>query len=129
MDVVCNLKRHEDFDELEDKTVTLNITKNRFGPTLIKELNFTARGYDWTAVKNVPSESVVAPKSQRIKNETSTIRQIAEKIKDGKFSVDHIGLESNKPRSYYVLKKLTDDGIIQKVAKSGSAKAHYKFVK
>tara|TARA_R110002050_G_scaffold29394_3_gene75734 strand:+ start:1089 stop:2018 length:930 start_codon:yes stop_codon:yes gene_type:complete len=129
VDVVCNLKRHEDFDELEDKTVTLNITKNRFGPTLIKELNFTARGYDWTTVKNVPAESVVAPKSQRIKNETSTIKQIAEKIKDGMFSVDHINKQiTNKPRAYYVLKKLTDDGILQKVVKKGSAKTHYKFL-
>ena len=130
VDVVCNLKRHEDFDELEDKTVTLNITKNRFGPTLIKELNFTARGYDWTTVKDISAESTVAPKSQRIRTETSTIKQIAEKIKDGKFSIDHMKKHiNNQPRAYYVLNKLTKDGIIEKVVKSGARKTHYKFVK
>jgi len=128
VDVVCNLKRHEDFDELEDKTVTLNITKNRFGPTLIKELNFTARGYDWTTVKDIPAESTVAPKSQRIKDEAITIKQIAEKIRDGKFSIDHVKKHmNNQPRAYYVLNKLSKDGIIEKVAKSGSRKTHYQF--
>lgn len=129
VDVVCNLKRHEDFDELEDKSVTLNITKNRFGPTLVRELNFTACGYDWTTVKTIAPESTVKPKSQRIKEETSTIKQIAEKIKDGKFSVDHISFtKAQQPRAYYVLKKLTDDGILQKVVKKGSNKTHYKFL-
>jgi len=128
VDVVCNLKRHEDFDELEDKTVTLNITKNRFGPTLIKELNFTARGYDWTTVKDIPAESTVAPKSRRVREETSKIRQIAEKIKDGKFSIDHLKKHmGNQPRAYYVLNKLSKDGIIEKVAKSGNRKTHYRF--
>jgi len=128
VDVVCNLKRHEDFDELEDKTVTLNITKNRFGPTLIKELNFTARGYDWTTVKNIPAESTVPPKSQRIKQETSTIKQLAEKLRDGKFSIDEVSKKiSNKPRAYYVLSKLTKDGILEKVAKRGTSKMHYQF--
>ena len=128
VDVVCNLKRHEDFDELEDKTVTLNITKNRFGPTLIKELNFTARGYDWTTVKDIPAESTVAPKSHRLKTETSTIKEIAEKLRDGKFSIDHVSKKiKNKPRAYYVLNKLTKDGIIEKVAKSGNPKMHYQF--
>ena len=129
VDVVCNLKRHEDFDEYEDKSVTLNITKNRFGPTLVRELNFTACGYDWTTAKKVAPESTVKPKSQRIKEETKDIKQIAEKIKDGKFSIDHVNKQlTNKPRAYYVLKKLTDDGILQKVVKSGSAKTHYKFL-
>ena len=128
VDVVCNLKRHEDFDELEDKTVTLNITKNRFGPTLIKELNFTARGYDWTTAKTVPAETTVAPKSQRIKQETSTIKQLAEKIRGGKFSIDHVSEKiKNKPRAYYVLNKLTKDGILEKVAKRGTTKMHYQF--
>jgi predicted ATP-dependent serine protease len=128
VDVVCNLKRHEDFDELEDKTVTLNITKNRFGPTLIKELNFTARGYDWTTVKDIPAESTVPPKSQRIKQETSTIKQLAEKLRDGKFSIDEVSKKiSNKPRAYYVLSKLTKDGILEKVAKRGTSKMHYQF--
>ena len=45
------------------------------------------------------------------------------------FSVDHINKQiTNKPRAYYVLKKLTDDGILQKVVKKGSAKTHYKFL-
>ena len=128
VDVVCNLKRHEDFDELEDKTVTLNITKNRFGPTLIKELNFTARGYDWTTAKSVSVEATVAPKSQRIKQETSTIKDIAKKLRDGKFSIDEVSKEiKNKPRAYYVLNKLTKDGILQKVAKRGTTKTHYQF--
>ena len=128
VDVVCNLKRHEDFDELEDKTVTLNITKNRFGPTLIKELNFTGRGYDWTTVKDIPAESTVTPKSHRLKGETSTIKQIAEKLRDGKFSIDQVSKKiKNKPRAYYVLNKLSKDGIIQKVAKTGSSKTHYQF--
>ena len=128
VDVVCNLKRHEDFDELEDKTVTLNITKNRFGPTLIKELNFTACGYDWTTVKDIPAESTVAPKSQRIKQETSTIKQLADKLRDGKFSIDEVSKKiSNKPRAYYVLNKLTKDGILEKVAKRGTSKMHYQF--
>jgi hypothetical protein len=128
VDVVCNLKRHEDFDEFEDKTVTLNITKNRFGPTLIKELNFTARGYDWTTAKTVPAETTVAPKSQRIKQETSTIKQLAEKIRGGKFSIDHVSKKiKNKPRAYYVLNKLTKDGILEKVAKRGTTKMHYQF--
>jgi len=128
VDVVCNLKRHEDFDELEDKTVTLNITKNRFGPTLIKELNFTARGYDWTTAKSVSVEATVAPKSQRIKQETSTIKDIAKKLRDGKFSIDEVSKEiKNKPRAYYVLNKLTKDGILEKVAKRGTTKTHYQF--
>jgi len=97
---------------------------------LIKELNFTARGYDWTTVKDAPAESTVAPKSQRVREETSTIKQIAEKIRDGKFSIDHVNKQiTNKPRAYYVLKKLTDDGILQKVVKKGSSKTHYKFLK
>ena len=128
VDVVCNLKRHEDFDELEDKTVTLNITKNRFGPTLIKELNFTGRGYDWTKAKSISAESTVPPKSQRIKKETGTIKDIAKKLRDGKFSIDEVskGIK-NKPRAYYVLNKLTKDGILEKVAKRGTTKTHYQF--
>jgi len=130
VDVVCHLSRHDDFDEFEDKSVTLNITKNRFGPTLVRELNFTARGYDWTTVKNVQPDSSVAPKSQRIKGETKNIKQIAEKIKDGKFSIDDVNKHiTNKPRAYYVLKKLSDEGIIDKVTKSGSSKTHYVFKK
>jgi predicted ATP-dependent serine protease len=130
VDVVCNLKRHEDFDELEDKTVTLNITKNRFGPTLIKELNFTARGYDWTTAKTIPTEATVAPKSQRIKQETGIIKQLAEKIRNGKFSIDEVSKKiKNKPRAYYVLNKLTKDGILEKVAKRGTTKMHYQFKK
>jgi len=130
VDVVCHLSRHDDFDEYEDKSVTLNITKNRFGPTLVRELNFTARGYDWTTVKNVEPNSSVAPKSQRIKGETKNIKQIAEKIKDGKFSIDDVNKHiTNKPRAYYVLKKLSDEGIIDKVTKSGSSKTHYVFKK
>ena len=130
VDVVCHLSRHDDFDEYEDKSVTLNITKNRFGPTLVRELNFTARGYDWTTVKTVEPNSSVAPKSQRIKGETKNIKQIAEKIKDGKFSIDDVNKHiTNKPRAYYVLKKLSDEGIIDKVTKSGSSKTHYVFKK
>jgi len=130
VDVVCHLSRHDDFDEYEDKSVTLNITKNRFGPTLVRELNFTACGYDWTTVKNVQPEASVTPKSQRIKGETKNIKQIAEKIKDGKFSIDDVNKHiTNKPRAYYVLKKLSDEGIIHKVAKSGSSKTHYVFKK
>ena len=78
----------------------------------------------------IEPETTVKPKSQRIKGETKDIKQIAEKIKDGKFSVDHInGQITNKPRAYYVLKRLTDDGILQKVVKKGSSKTHYKFLK
>ena len=107
-----------------------HITKNRFGPTLVRELNFTACGYDWTTVKNVQPEASVTPKSQRIKGETKNIKQIAEKIKDGKFSIDDVNKHiTNKPRAYYVLKKLSDEGIIHKVAKSGSSKTHYVFKK
>ena len=130
VDVVCHLTRHDDFDEFEDKSVVLNITKNRFGPTLVRELNFTATGYDWTTVKEVKVENTVAPKSQRIKQETSTIKQLAEKIKDGKFSIDEVSKKiKNKPRAYYVLKKLRDDGIIVESAKAGKSKTHYVFKK
>ena len=128
VDVVCHLSRHDDFDEFEDKSVTLNITKNRFGPTVVRELNFTARGYDWTTVKNVQPDASVAPKSQRIKEETSTIKQLADKIKDGKFSIDEVTKKiKNKPRAYYVLKKLRDDNIIVESAKAGKSKTHYVF--
>ena len=130
VDVVCHLSRHDDFDEFEDKSVTLNITKNRFGPTLVRELNFTACGYDWTTVKNVQSEASVSPKSQRIKGETKNIKEIAEKIKDGKFSIDEVNKTiTNKPRAYYVLKKLRDDGIIVEADKAGKSKTHYIFKK
>ena len=130
VDVVCHLTRHDDFDEFEDKSVVLNITKNRFGPTLVRELNFTATGYDWTTVKEVKVENTVAPKSQRIKQETSTIKQLAEKIKDGKFSVDEGTTKiQDKPRAYYVLKKLRKDCIIVEADKAGKRKTHYVFKK
>jgi len=130
VDVVCHLTRHDDFDEMEDKSVVLNITKNRFGPTLVRELNFTARGYDWTTVKEVKAENTASPKSHRIKSETTTIKQLADKIKDGKFSIDEVTKKiKNKPRAYYVLKKLRDDGIIVEADKAGKSKTHYIFKK
>lgn len=128
VDVVCHLTRHDEFDEFEDKSVVLNITKNRFGPTLVRELNFTATGYDWTTVKQTRVESAAVPKSQRIQQETNTIKDLANKIKDGAFSIDEVSKKiSNKPRAYYVLGQLTKNNIIEKVAKKGSHKTHYKF--
>ena len=57
-----------------------------------------------------------------------TIKEIAEKLRDGKFSIDHVKEHmDNQPRAYYVLNKLSKDGIIEKVAKSGSRKTHYQF--
>ena len=36
---------------------------------------------------------------------------------------------TNKPRAYYVLKKLRDDGIIVEADKAGKSKTHYIFKK
>ena len=58
------------------------------------------------------------------------IKEIAEKIKDGKFSIDEVNEKiTNKPRAYYVLKKLRDDGIIVEADKAGKSKTHYIFKK
>ena len=128
--MVCHLTRHDDFDEMEDKSVVLNITKNRFGPTLVRELNFTSRGYDWTTVKESKTENTVTPKSQRNKQELSAIKQLAEKIKDGKFSIDEVTKKiKNKSRAYYVLKQLRDNGTIVEADKPGKSKTHFIFKK
>jgi DNA repair protein RadA/Sms len=108
---------HRDMVEGQpDNYVTMNVTKNRFGPTSETSLLLTAAGYDWKF--NAPAiNNVVAPKAERKNTEMNKLLKHSQLT----LASAQVILNSTKQRASHILRELTMVGKFNKTGRGSNA--------
>lgn len=116
VDTVIHLFR-DMVDGQPDNYVSMNVTKNRFGPTSETQLMLTGTGYDWSFTAPVINNDTAAPKSHRKNDEMKQL------MKHGRLTLKEAQniLKSNKQRASYILRELTLDGKFLKTGRGEQA--------
>ena len=121
VDVVAHLHR-DLIDGQPDNFVSLQVNKNRFGPTGEMQLLMTSKGYDFNYKPAATPKGQVNAQAATPKN-TKKQKEVALLLKQDKINVTqaHKLLKCNKERCQYLLNQLAREGKLDKVGRGTRA--------
>jgi DNA repair protein RadA/Sms len=114
VDAVAHLER-EMLDGQPDNHVTLNVSKNRFGPTGQMTLLMTAQGYDWNYTNEGQIQGIKTEES--VPKNTKKAREVAILLQQDKVNVIEAQqlIDCDSQRCRYLLNQLARQGKMKKV--------------
>ena len=112
----CIHLEREMVDGQPDNHVTLNVSKNRFGPTGQMTLLMTAQGYDWNYTNEGQIQGIKTEES--VPKNTKKAREVAILLRQDKVNVIEAQqlIQCDSQRCRYLLNQLARQGKMKKVS-------------